>query len=204
MAKKKKSVEINLSTEDKIKTAASVVFTRKGYAATRTRDIAEEAGMNLALLNYYFRSKEKLFEIVMMEKMSKFFSVVWQVLESKAMTLEEKTASIVANYIDLLNENPDLPLFILSEIRTNPAQFASRLPLSKVIESDFVKQIKKKRPDLHPAQFLMNLLGLVVFPFVMKPVLQQSGLLTEKAFLAQMALRKEMIPKWIKAFLKTT
>ena len=85
----------------------------------------------------------------------------------------------------------------------NPAQFASRLPLSKVIESDFVKQIKKKRPDLHPTQFLMNLLGLVVFPFVMKPVLEQSGLLTEKAFLSQMKLRKEMIPKWVKAFLKT-
>jgi AcrR family transcriptional regulator len=203
MAKKKKVVEVALSTEEKIKAAASLVFTKKGYAATRTRDIAEEAGMNLALLNYYFRSKEKLFEIVMLEKMTKFFGVVWQVLESKDMTLEVKTASIVANYIDLLNENPDLPLFILSEIRMNPAQFASRLPLSKVIESDFVKQIKKKRPDLHPIQFLMNLLGLVVFPFVMKPVLEQSGLLTEKAFLSQMILRKEMIPKWVKAFLKT-
>jgi AcrR family transcriptional regulator len=203
MASKKKVVEVALSTEEKIKAAASIVFTQKGYAATRTRDIAEEAGMNLALLNYYFRSKEKLFEIVMLEKMSKFFGVVWEVLENRAMTLEDKTASIVANYIDLLNENPDLPLFILSEIRMNPAQFASRLPLSKVIESDFVKQIKKKRPDLHPIQFLMNLLGLVVFPFVMKPVLEQSGLLTEKAFKSQMILRKEMIPKWVKAFLKT-
>jgi AcrR family transcriptional regulator len=203
MASKKKVVEVALSTEEKIKAAASIVFTQKGYAATRTRDIAEEAGMNLALLNYYFRSKEKLFEIVMLEKMSKFFGVVWELLENRAMSLEDKTASIVANYIDLLNENPDLPLFILSEIRMNPAQFASRLPLSKVIESDFVKQIKKKRPDLHPIQFLMNLLGLVVFPFVMKPVLEQSGLLTEKAFKSQMILRKEMIPKWVKAFLKT-
>ena len=85
----------------------------------------------------------------------------------------------------------------------NPAQFASRFPLSKVIESDFMKQIKKQRPDLHPVQFLMNILGLVVFPFVMKPVLEQTGLLTEKAFLAQMAVRKEMIPKWIKSMLKT-
>ena len=56
---KKKSVEVDLSTEEKIKEAAKKVFLKKGYAATRTRDIAEEAGINLALLNYYFRSKEK-------------------------------------------------------------------------------------------------------------------------------------------------
>jgi len=202
MAKKKKADTPSLSTEEKIKTAASQVFTRKGYAATRTRDIAEEAGINLALLNYYFRSKEKLFEIVMVEKMSKFFGAVAQVLEDKSMTVEEKTGTIVDNYIGLLSANPDLPIFILSEIRMNPAQFASRFPLSKVIESDFMKQIKKQRPDLHPLQFLMNLLGLVVFPFVMKPVLEQTGLLTEKAFMAQMAVRKEMIPKWIKSMLK--
>lgn len=201
--KKKAAPEINLSTEEKIKAAASRVFTKKGYAATRTRDIAEEAGMNLALLNYYFRSKEKLFEIVMMEKMTRFFGVVGQVVESTDMNLEEKTATIVANYVDLLSDNPDLPIFILSEIRMNPAQFASRFPLAKLLGSDFMKQIKKQRPDLHPTQFLMNLLGLVVFPFVMKPVLEQTGLLTEKAFMTQMALRKEMIPKWVKAFLKT-
>jgi len=204
MPRKKKVEAVTLSTEDKIKTAASHVFTKKGYAATRTRDIAEEAGINLALLNYYFRSKEKLFEIVMMEKMSKFFGVVGQVLDNKAISVEEKTTVIVENYIGLLSENPDLPIFILSEIRMNPAQFASRFPLAKVLESDFMKQIKKQRPDLHPIQFLMNLLGLVVFPFIMKPVLEQTGLLTEKAFLAQMGIRKEMIPKWIKSMLKTS
>ena len=60
------------STEEKIKAAARKVFTRKGFAATRTRDISEEAGINLALLNYYFRSKEKLFDLVMMENMQHF------------------------------------------------------------------------------------------------------------------------------------
>ena len=72
MARKSKP-ETNLSTEEKFKEAARVVFTRKGYAATKTRDIAEEAGLNLALLNYYFRSKEKLFEIIMLEKITQLF-----------------------------------------------------------------------------------------------------------------------------------
>ncbi len=65
------------STEEKIKEAARTVFTRKGYAATRTRDIAKEANINLALLNYYFRSKEKLFGLIMMEKMQIVFRIYW-------------------------------------------------------------------------------------------------------------------------------
>ena len=73
---KKKSVEVDLSTEEKIKEAAKKVFLKKGYAATRTRDIAEEAGINLALLNYYFRSKEKLFDLIMLEKLEKFFGAI--------------------------------------------------------------------------------------------------------------------------------
>ena len=60
--------EKEISTEEKILEAASKVFTEKGFAGTRTRDIAEHAGINLALLNYYFRSKEKLFEQVMKAK----------------------------------------------------------------------------------------------------------------------------------------
>jgi AcrR family transcriptional regulator len=206
MAKKvarKKSKSIDQSTEEKIRDAASLVFTRKGYAATRTRDIAEESGINLALLNYYFRSKEKLFQLVMMEKMGKFFGVVAIVVNDTTLTLEEKVTRIVENYIELLSTHPDLPIFVLSEIRANPAQFVNQFPLGRIFESDFMKQIRKKRPDLHPTQLLMNLLGLVVFPFVMKPVLHLSGILSEKAFDAQMAIRREMIPKWINAFLKT-
>ena len=203
MPKKKKEVP-DLSTEEKIKAAARTVFTKKGYAATRTRDIAEEAGINLALLNYYFRSKEKLFELIMMEKMSNFFGAITPVLDNTSFTLDEKVNAITGNYIDLLNQNPDLPLFILSEIRMNPIQFVDRLPVKRLLESNFIKQLHEKRPDLHPVQFLMNVIGLSVFPFIMKPVLEQGGVLQEKMFLAQMELRKVLIPKWIKAMLKVS
>jgi len=62
MATKKINKELDTSTEAKIKAAARVVFHKNGFAATRTRDIAEEAGINLALLNYYFRSKQNHYE----------------------------------------------------------------------------------------------------------------------------------------------
>ena len=200
---KKKSVDVDLSTEEKIRSAAQKVFMQKGYAATRTRDIAEEAGINLALLNYYFRSKEKLFELIMMEKLGKFFGAITPILNDTAASLDQKIVAISTNYIDLLTENPDLFLFILSEIRNSPEQFVHKLPVAKLIGSHFIKQLQEKRPDLHPLHFLMNVLGLTVFPFIMKPIYQASGILNEKAFAARMEERKSLIPKWINAMLKT-
>src|SRR5689334_23935314 len=98
MAKKAKQV-VDSSTEEKIMEAARTVFLRKGYAATRTRDIAEEAGINLALLNYYFRSKEKLFSLVMQEKFQKFFGVIFPILNEPTTSLEEKVERLVDSYI---------------------------------------------------------------------------------------------------------
>lgn len=200
MAKKNKIVDV--STEQKIRTAASTVFTKKGYAATRTRDIAEEAGINLALLNYYFRSKEKLFELIMMEKLTSFFGIIVPVLNDTGLSLDQKIVSVSERYSSMLIEHPDLPLFILGEIRTNPEVFANKLPIGKALESHFIKQLQERRPDLHPFHFLMNLLGLAVFPFILKPLLMTTGALNEKAFNAKIAERITLIPKWMSVMLK--
>lgn len=199
---KKKTVEADLSTEEKIKQAAQKVFMKKGYAATRTRDIAEEAGINLALLNYYFRSKEKLFELIMIEKLGNFFGAIAPILNNEELSLEQKMTHLSGSYIDMLNENPELPLFILSEIRYNPDRFANRMPLQKIVESHLTKQLHDKRPDLHPLHFLMNLLAMTVFPFIMKPVIHAVGVFSEKAFITKMEERKQLIPKWMNALLK--
>ena len=199
---KKKVVEVDLSTEEKIKDAAQKVFLKKGYAATRTRDIAEEAGINLALLNYYFRSKEKLFDLIMLEKLEKFFGAIAPVLNNAGASLDQKIILFSSNYIDLLTTNPELPLFILSEVRHNPDRFAHKLPVAKVAESHFMKQLLEKRPDINPIHFLMNLLAISVFPFIMKPIFHASGIMNEKAFQMRMEERKALIPKWVNAMLK--
>ena len=205
MAKKEKVKPApDISTEEKIKQAARNVFTKKGYAATRTRDIAEEAGINLALLNYYFRSKEKLFEIIMLEKLQKFFSVLLPIINDTATTLENKVEGIAANYIDLLTTNADLPLFILSEVRNNPEIFIKIVQRKNFLrESVLVRQLQEKKPGINPLQFLISLLAMCIFPFVMKPVLQKMADLAESDFQALMLERKTLIPIWIKAMLKT-
>jgi len=199
---KNKGDGVNLSTEEKIKAAAQRVFMKKGYAATRTRDIADEAGINLALLNYYFRSKEKLFELIMMEKLLKFFGGIAPVLNDPTTSLEQKFTLLSGNYIDLLTANPELPLFILSEIRTNPERFVSNLPVAKIADSHFIKQLQERQPDVHPLHYLMNILGLTVFPFIMRPVFRASSIMSDKVFKTRMEERKAAIPKWMNAMLK--
>lgn len=203
MAKAKKAA-LDLSTEERIKEAASIVFTRKGYGNARTRDIAEEAGINLALLNYYFRSKEKLFQIVMAERIDKLFGVLGPILNDESTTLEQKLEKITENYINMLLEHPDLPIFVLSEIRNNPDQLSNRFQARKhLTESVFVKQLIARRSDVNPFHFLMNLLGMNLFPFVAKPVLQPI-LGNEDAYRQLMEQRKMLIPAWMKMMLDNT
>lgn len=191
------------STEEKIKNAARKVFINKGFAATRTRDIAEEAGINLALLNYYFRSKEKLFNEVMLEKMQQFFGILLPIINDTSTRLESKIESIVSNYIDLLSEHPDLPLFVLGALKNHSEKIAEILPVRKINNKmSFIIQLKEKRPDINPIHFLMNILGMTVFPFVGKPAFEMISAINKNQFDIILQERKKLIPIWMKAMLK--
>lgn len=203
MANKLKK-ETDTSTEEKIKEAARKVFLQKGYSATRTRDIAEEAGINLALLNYYFRSKEKLFHEIMQEKMQQFFGYLLSVVNDDSTKLEAKIELIVANYIDVLSENPELPLFVLSEMKGRAGKIEQILPLQKITANiSFMKQLKEKRPDINPVHFLMNILGMTVFPFVARPAFNLIAATNRSELESILKERKKLIPLWVKAMLKT-
>lgn len=200
MAKQKKEKAVDASTEEKIIEAARKVFTRKGYAATRTRDIAEEAGINLALLNYYFRSKEKLFQLIMAEKMQQLFSVVFPIINNAELTLDSKIEALAENYINLLVKNPELPLFVLSEIKANPEGFKDKIQVQKILkDSSLVLQLGERNPGMDPVQFMVSLLGMTIFPFVAKQILFPD----EKIFRASMEKRKKLIVVWAKAILDT-
>jgi len=208
MKKRPTDTPIDTSTEEKIKSAARTIFTQKGYAATRTRDIAEEAGINLALLNYYFRSKEKLFDIIMLESMQDFIHSITGVFNDETTSLKEKIQNMVNHYLDMLTNQPNLPLFVLSELRDNPGDLISKLHLKEnLVQSHFLKQIQQaiqegRIPPIHPLHFIMNLMGMIVFPFVASPILKSIGELDQSAFLELMQQRKKYIPIWIEAMMK--
>ncbi|HTE34206.1 MAG TPA: TetR/AcrR family transcriptional regulator [Chryseolinea sp.] len=199
----KKKAEPDSSTEDKIKEAARRVFIKKGYSATRTRDIAEEAGINLALLNYYFRSKEKLFDLIMFEKVQKLFGVLGKVANNPDTSLTEKIEAIASLYVDLLLVNPDLPIFVLSELRSRPEHFEKLVQKTNILrDSVLLAQLQEKRPDVNPLQFIPTILGIAIYPFIMRPILQSSVGMSDKQFTTMMVERKTLVPAWIKAILK--
>lgn len=183
------------------------MFYKKGFAATRTRDIAEEAGINLALLNYYFRSKAKLFEIIMIETLSGFMKSMVILLNDPKTDLDEKTGSIVSKYIDLITKEPEIPTFIVTEIRSNPGLLLEKLPIKQIIQhSVFIKQYKEavEKGDItepNPLHFLINLIGLIVFPFIAKPLIIGGIEMKAQEFDNLIQERKKLIPVWIKAMM---
>ena len=93
--KKSEKFHLKKSTEEKIKIAAEKLFMEKGFSGTRTRDIAEAANINLALLNYYYRSKENLFNMIIMEKLDKFINLMIEILNDKSTSFAEDRKSVV-------------------------------------------------------------------------------------------------------------
>ncbi len=186
-----------LSTEQKIINAADKLFSQKGYAATKTREIAEEAGTNLALLNYYFGSKEKLYNMVVQEKMKSLIGVLKPVLSDEQVPLEEKVYTITESYTTLVLENEDLPLFILNELSVNKELFVEVTRSTRQMAQPIIeKQLKERGSEMLASDFIVNMLGLIMFPFVAKPLLISSGLIKEE-FIDFVTRRKENILEWV-------
>ena len=192
----------DLSTEDKILLAASKVFTEKGFSGTRTRDIAAEAGINLALLNYYFRTKEKLFDQVMKVKIVLLFGQIIPIVTNEKTTLEKKIDLASDKYFDILSKNPNLPLFVLSEIQKKTSDIKSILPVDSILKNSFIiKQIQERQPEINPFHFLLNFLSMTVFPFLGKPILTTFDLMDDEEFQKFVEERKTFVPIWIKMML---
>ena len=194
-------------TEQKIKEAARRVFTSKGYAATRTRDIAEESGFNLALINYYFRSKEKLFEIIMMENLELFLGSIMGILNEQNTTLDEKIERLVGYYVDMLLMNPGIPVFILNLVNNNPrALFDKVAGSNSVADTMFVKQfmavMEEKGVKVHSLHLFVNIISLTVFPFAAAPLIKAKNGISDDAFSSLMLERKKLIPMWVKAMME--
>lgn len=192
---------IDASAEERILVVAKKIFTQKGYEATKVRDIAAEADINLSLINYYFRSKEKLFQHIMTENINNLFEKVGPVLNDDQMALNDKISFIAEHYIDLLLENPDFPRFIVTEVLSGSSKIPGVVARRELImQSHFAKQIFSLQADgkisFHPVQILMNLMGMIIFPFLAKPLFNNIGVLSAD-FKEMMEARKQLIPQWI-------
>jgi TetR/AcrR family transcriptional regulator len=191
------------NAEERIMAAARKVFTTKGMAGARMQDIADEAGINKAMLHYYFRDKDKLFETIFMHEAQRFFPRINMIFESDA-PLFEKIRNFVSEYVDEMKENPYLPWFVLNEINRDPDQFLYKiwgrenLPKPAKFLEQIKKEIKKGTiKKINPMHLLMNMISMTIFPFVGKPMFIRNLRITEKQFEEIMEQRKKEIPEFI-------
>ena len=197
----------DVQTEQRILDAAHAVFIRKGSAGARMQDIAVEAGVNQALLHYYFRTKDRLAEAVFRRAAGNLLPRVMEIMSS-ALTLEDKVSRVVAVELDQLSRAPYLPGYIISELTHQPERAAQLLSSLTGLTPDVVRprvftvvrdqidaQVKAgTMRAIPPEQFMVSLLSLCIFPFAARPMLMALLALDDRGFDRFIDYRRRELP----------
>jgi len=169
--------ENDKQTEDKIFDAATDVFIERGMDGARMQDIANHAGINKALLHYYYRTKDHLFNAVFEKIAGTMFSKFAPVFDTN-LTLEDKIRFFFREHISFMQKNPRLPAFLLNEFHRNPQRIRKliqNIDINKLwttLETQHKEELKRyniTRENI--PQFMTTVAGMSVFPFVARPVI---------------------------------
>lgn len=170
--------ELEKQTEEKIFEAASNVFIEEGSAGARMQTIADRAGINKALLHYYFRTKDHLFEAVFLKLAQKTLNKFSPIFE-KNLTLEEKIRFFFREHISFMQQNPKLPAFIISEINHKPERIRKLLAnvdfkkfWSEILSQHSAELHKYNITEENLPQIMTTLVSLSVFPFAAKGIIE--------------------------------
>jgi len=149
-------------SEDKIREAAKRVFLKKGFDGTTSRDIAKEADMNIALTNYYFRSKEKLFLEIFKDVLEEYFQNMLRIL-NKDIDIKAKISELIDNDFEMMKKEPDLVIFIMNEIHKAPQRLFPDMSIFRQVRETYLKKQLEEgvaNGTLRPMQ-LENILPLI-------------------------------------------
>ena len=186
------------NTEQKIFDAATELFMEKGVDRTSVRDIASKAGINLALMNYYFRSKENLFDAIFTNLVTENTRELLKILDSD-MGLEEKIRSYVNAYIDMLTANPLLVPFFMAIIHRSQEKITQMKVISNLYGTEkFSQQIVDegkngtiRRTD--PSHFFVDMISMITFPFAIRPLIMDRNEMSDEEFNEFIQERKEHV-----------
>jgi AcrR family transcriptional regulator len=194
--------EKHISTEEHILKVAREVFMQNGYDGTSMQMIADSAGINKSLLHYYYRSKERLFGHIFSKVFSQFIPNLGVIFLSDK-PLEEKIREFVDRYIDVFIENPLIPIFVMQELSKNPQHLAELVREAginpEIMIMNITNALKKENVKLKdPRHFLVNLIGLCVFPFAARPLVQRMIFNNDESAYNNFLLeRKKEVPEFI-------
>jgi TetR/AcrR family transcriptional regulator len=191
-----------MTTEEKIFNAARIVFQKKGFSGARMQEIADEAGINKAMLHYCFKSKELLFKAVFMKAFSELAPQINTIFNSQD-TVFNKITKFTHSYISFVILNPYLPQFIIQEMNTNPEFVLSFMnnenrPNPAVLIAQIEKEIAAGiiKP-INPKQLLLDVFSMTVFPFAAKMMVKGIIQISDAEFNQMMEERKTTIAEQI-------
>jgi len=194
--------QIEKDTENQILEAAKKVFLEKGMTGARMQEIADAAGINKSLLHYYYRSKDKLFLAVFRFAVLQFLPGIQEMITSD-IHFEEKIRRFVHRYIDILLENPFVPMFIIQEIQRDPDRLFNAFVEAGIKPDEILSQFNEaiendEIRNIDPRDLVVNLLSLCIFPVAAQPVMQR--LITDNnsdVYREFIEKRKETVPEFI-------
>jgi len=162
-----------LSTEEKIKEAAKSVFLQKGFSGCTTREIAKASGMNVALVCYYFCSKDQLFQLIFQSVMEEFMHSLIQVFQDE-MPLKDKMRILIDKRYEFVEKNPEFPNFIHNELKRNTAfsehnkKIFDNIASTGIFEEALISQQKGKMRQIDMFHVTLLIMSNCDFPFISK------------------------------------
>lgn len=196
------------STRERLLDAAHVVFLRHGTAGARTQDIADAAGVNKALLHYYFGTKQALADAVFAREAQAFFPRIARIMGDDAMPIETKVHAFVREQIDFHTGRPYLAPYLAAELHADPTRLAAVLkrsgpPPIEVLDRQLAAAAR--RGEIRPItarHFMLHLMGMVVLPFVLRPAVSTMLALSADAFDTVIEERRRRVPEFFLAGLR--
>ena len=170
-----KDNNMDSSTEEKIYEAARRIFILKGMEGARMQEIADEAGINKALLHYYFRSKERLFEAIFSEIIKFAFPKLTKIIVSEESIIS-KIEQVIDAYVELLIKHPFIPGFIMKELNRDPSglfKLVVKFGLNPQFIVDHIQAAMDRGEiiQMKPQHLAVNIVSMCVFPFAARPIL---------------------------------
>lgn len=196
------------NTENKILAAAECIFQKKGMDGARMQEIADEAGINKAMLHYYYRSKQLLFEAVFKKAFSMLAPQLNRILNDDS-SVEDKIRGFSFNYITFISEHPYLPNFIIQELNKNPDFFLSlknqqEFPNLEKFKNQVVNEVQKGiLKPIKAEQLFINIISLNAFPFIGESLIKGIANIDDVSYNMLIEERKTKVADFIIDAIKT-
>ncbi len=192
------------NTEETILKAASEIFIEKGFNGARMQEIADKAGLNKALLHYYYRSKDKLFRAVFSKVFQRLMDGLISVFEGN-MSVFDTIRIFFKEHQEVLITYRHLPVFILNELQRDPNIVVDMFDTSRLekVRSTFFQRIEKEkqegiiRQSIQPMDIFVNILSLSAFPYAAKPLITSFIGINKSAFYDIMEARKDGLADFV-------